>query len=597
MKRLIAWLLIFLSLVGFQTKNYAQKKSQKLKVEQIIFVGNHQFSDRQLLRTMITRPSTLFSKSYYFENIFEDDLKSLLSFYQRSGFLEATVVDKNVKINTSRKSVVIKIEIDEGKITTIEAIDIFGNNYFDETKLSGNTKLKENDPFKQEKIQQAKIALLTLYANEGFLDAVINPEIKSNLETHRAMVDFMIDEKVQYKIDKINIQGLVKTKTNIVKRELLFKSDQVVSYTSLLKTQRNLYLTGLFQSVFIRPQPAASGDSTAKDILIEIKENQSGEFNVAVGYGSVERLRGRIEIYNANLAGTARKIGLTTKISFVNRAVESSFSDPYMLGVRLRTDLNFKYDFIDEPSYDLNRIGGRITIGKSFFYNSNISLNYRHERTKLRAIKVVDIPEKLISNVRSLTLSTIYDGRDNMFNTNRGIYLEWSNELAGAFLSGSNTFVRTVFRAKFFKSLTKNAIIGTSFETGWMDVFGQSKDIPLYERFYAGGPNSMRGFKYRSIGPLDVNNVSLGGNFKIIWNVFEIRQVIYKMIGGVIFMDVGNVWRKSKHCNFADLRWSPGAGIRVNTPLGIMRIDYGFNIRPQKWEPSGMFYFNMGQVF
>ena len=133
--------------------------------------------------------------------------------------------------------------------------------------------------------------------------------------------------------------------------------------------------------------------------------------------------------------------------------------------------------------------------------------------------------------------------------------------------------------------------------TGWMDFFGTSKDIPLNERFYAGGPNSLRGFGYQLVGPLDKERDPIGGRLKVAWNVLEIRQSLYKMIGLAFFADVGNVWLGPKHFHFNDFRSCVGAGLRANTPIGIVRLDYGINLGPKEGEPQAKLYFNMGQAF
>ena len=164
-------------------------------------------------------------------------------------------------------------------------------------------------------------------------------------------------------------------------------------------------------------------------------------------------------------------------------------------------------------------------------------------------------------------------------------------------MSGTNSFVRSIGRFKYFKPIGRNYVLASAVEIAWMDVFACSKEIPLNERFYAGGPNSLRGFEYRSIGPLDINGVELGGFFKTIWNAFELRRSIYKMFGAAIFTDIGNVWENAIGFNWNDVRISPGIGLRVNTPIGIIRVDYGFNINKKSKEPNGMFYFNMGQAF
>jgi len=134
-------------------------------------------------------------------------------------------------------------------------------------------------------------------------------------------------------------------------------------------------------------------------------------------------------------------------------------------------------------------------------------------------------------------------------------------------------------------------------DIGWLDASGEGENIPLHERFYAGGPNSLRGFDYQSVGPLDANRIPLGGRLHVVWNVLEVRQSLYKMIGGVLFFEMGNVWKKPEYFTLNDFRLVAGFGIRVNTPIGLARLDYGININKRPEEASGKLYFSMGHIF
>ena len=130
-----------------------------------------------------------------------------------------------------------------------------------------------------------------------------------------------------------------------------------------------------------------------------------------------------------------------------------------------------------------------------------------------------------------------------------------------------------------------------------MEYLGASQDIPLNERFYAGGPSSLRGFKYHRVGPLSVNRVPLGGRFEILWNVIELRRAVYKIIGVGVFADVGNVWADAEAASLSTFRSCVGAGIRANTSIGILRLDYSINTDPFDWEPLGQLYFSIGHAF
>jgi outer membrane translocation and assembly module TamA len=140
-------------------------------------------------------------------------------------------------------------------------------------------------------------------------------------------------------------------------------------------------------------------------------------------------------------------------------------------------------------------------------------------------------------------------------------------------------------------------VIGSALELGWMESFGASDEIPLSERFYTGGPTSLRGFGYQMVGPRDANGEPLGGQLKLVWNLLELRRSIYRMVGGALFIEVGNVWSQPKQAQLSDLRVNLGTGLRVNSPLGILRLDYGINLDRRSDEPRTKLFFSMGQAF
>jgi outer membrane protein insertion porin family len=574
----------------------AAKDLEKLKVTSVVFQGNKAFSERSLKKVMLTRKTGFLRPSHYHPYIFEEDLLSLEEFYRQNGYLEVVLSDVRILTDSTKQTVDILIPITEGELTRVEDVALLGNTVFTDDALFEKVKISSGNPLKRLEIQNATLAILTLYSNNGYLEADVTPDVRIDGETHRALVDFLIQENNQFLVGQIRLEGSNKTKPEVVKRELLFHPGDIVRYSHLLQSQRNLYLTGLFESVFVRPQSPADEDSAKKDILVEVRERMAWELDAGVGYGSIEKARLTLGLSNMNLAGTARKVGLTGRISFVNRRAEISFTEPWTLGYRWRTDINLLTEYVEEPGFDLTRTGGRIEVGRSFSHRSSASLTYRQEQVNLRRIKVRPVPEKYKTNLRTLALSLVYDTRDNLFNSTRGLYLEWTNEMAGAFLQGTDTFVRSIGRAKYFQHLTGSTLLAHSLEVGWMDVFGSSHEIPLNERFFTGGPNSLRGFEYRLVGPLDENNYPLGGKFKTTLNL-EVRQSLYRWIGAVFFADMGNVWEDMEQARLDDIRLSPGFGLRVNTPLGIFRCDYGINVKPRMDEASGRVVFNMGQAF
>jgi len=589
-----AWLIVLVCAMSIAGR--AENKTRP-KVESITITGNHVFNEHRLKGVMVTRESGFLRTSRFYRSVFDDDLANLVDFYKQNGYLDAVVADTSVIMDTVSNSVNISIGIKEGEVTRVEGLAVFNNTVFSDSALLSKVDLHIGDDFKRSAVQNGMLAMLSMYAEDGYLDAAVTPDIKFNSETHLAMVDFTVTERNQAHIDSIVITGLVNTRRHVVTRELLFKKGEIVRYSRLLESQQRLYQTGLFESVFIRPVADSMGKSTGKYILVDLKEKLNSEFNIAVGYGSVDKVRGSAEILTHNLFGTGRQAGAGIDASFIQRAAHILYSEPRTFGTRWRTDLNLTYKFLNQPGYNLRSRGGRLVVGRNFHRHSTAQVELRYEYDVLTDVKVQTPISDSNVNLRSITFSFINDTRDDLFNPTKGMYISERNEFAGAFLKGSSNFSRVVFDVKYFYPWNRHTVLAFAFELGWMDNFGNSKEIPLSERFYAGGPNSVRGFGYQLLGPLDTDGDPIGGKFRLVWHVVELRRTIYKMFGAVVFVDAGNIWPAVRDFTFTDMRPASGGGLRVNSPLGILRLDLGVNLDKLPGESRMRLYFSMGQAF
>ena len=571
--------------------------SPKWAVRSITFEGNQAYEAKKLSSIMVTRRSRFLAPGSFHPTVLEDDLKSLVRFYRRQGYLQAEIAGYTVDRDSTTRKVAIDLRIAEGPLTRMEKVTVFGNRVFTDAELLERIGLRSGDPFKAKLLEDATTGVMTMYANQGYLDAEVRPDIQVNSETNLAIVDFLIEEGDRFRAAAVRIDTLMKTREQVVRREMELRPGDVIRYSDLLRSQRHLYMTGLFQSVFIRPVPPSGGDSAKKDILIEIKENQSIELATGVGYGTEERLRGSIEISNDNIAGSARKVGLLCEASLIRRSVETSFTEPRTFGSRVRTDLSMSYGYFDEPGYELERKAANVSLGRVLGERSRVSLGFEYSDDNLIHVDIIDVPEDLRAKLRSLSLALVYDTRNDLSNTTGGIYLGWTNDLTGAILGGTDSYARSSFQSRYFHRVTSTTVLASGLEVGWMDRLRGSEEVPLGERFYTGGANTVRGFRYQCVGPLDLGGKPVGGLFMSVINLVELRQDVYRMLGAVVFIDLGNVWSRIHAFHPRDFRPSAGIGLRLNTPIGILRGDFGINLDRRNGEPQTRFHFNVGQAF
>jgi len=594
MRRVLLILFISLSLPGL----ILSKNKNQYKIHKVEFTGNKTFGDAALHKVMISRPSRLFFPVIYNEDIFMDDLDGLKNFYQRRGFLKIDITDYSVIRDSVKMRADILLTLEEGERTVIDAITYLGNSSLPDSILGRVARIKANDPFDADVIEKAQLTFLRYYADRGYLEAEVKPLWSLDPKALHAILDFNIDEGQQYVVGEVRINGLDKTIPGVVIREVTLKPGEIVSYSKILKSQRNLYLTGLFESVFIDPEiNLASQDTAKQDLVIGLKENQAGAFNISFGYGSVEAFRVKSEFIQNNMKGTAKKIGLTGQISRIQRLIELSHTNPRIRDSYWRMDASLKYDLQFQPVYDLESYAWGLAVQRQLDQFISVTFSLRDEINQLSNVKLDSLTGEGTDDVHSLKLRLSRDTRNNLFNPRQGSLIEWENEVAGGPVTSSNSFYRSIFKYRWFKPILEKSVFGTSIEAGFVTSLAGNLTISLQERFYSGGPSSLRGYAYREVGPHDANNNARGGFYKLIWNVFEFRMPVYKDFSIAIFSDIGNVWWDYR--NISDGKWAVdyGVGFHYNTPIGVVRADIGFPVGNIPVNDRVRFNFSLGYAF
>ncbi len=593
-------LITFLLLIFFSASPIFGARRTEIKralvVKHVTLEGNKAFSDKLLQKLMATKPPSLFKKVYYKKSRLNSDLANIQAFYNQQGYLDVAITDTIVTVDTVHSTVNITLDINEGPLTRVGSIEIQGNTILSDSTLGKLIKLKRGGPLLSNEVQNAVFYMVSLYADSGYIYATITPQKQIDTTTHLAALSFKVNEGPRAAIANIDITGLQKTRRFVVTRELEFRKGEIINYSKLLDSQRRLYMSGLFRSVFIIPRPGPDNDSSHVIVMVRLNEKVSSAFKFSVGYGTIEKIMAGIEVSTINLAGTGEKIALRGNVDFINRGGELSFTEPWTFGFRLRTDLNLLYGFEEQPAFHLYTTGVSLAVGRSFSRFTNGSLTARYENSRLASVNIVEPPGAFRPKIRSLIADFKFDSRNDLFNATRGFYQDGNVELAGSLLGGNNSFTRTILTSKYFYPLSMGSVIATAYQVGWIAPFGPTKIVSINERFFTGGPNSLRGFGYQRVGPLGANGLPLGGNFMMIGNL-EIRRVIYTLVSGVVFVDVGNVWSRVKDFKINSLRVDVGTGFRVNTPIGLAGLDYGVNVKPRPGEPRGKLYLRMGQAF
>jgi len=598
MTRTIVYILAAMAVaVMFSVEPHCQEIPRSLKITSLGIDGNTAFIREQLLPLIATQQSGLFRTSYYDSTKLAEDADVLAVFYREMGYLDANVAVDRSDENISTGTVRIVFHIEEGTPTTIGTVDFSGNEAFTREELVAATGIAVGDIFRRNVVEEVESDVRRLYGTHGYSEADVTGRAEIDDVTDTAVLTFEINENLRFVIGDIRIVGLGKTHANVVMREIKFKEGDIVNEKSLLDAQRMIYTTGLFRSVYVHAADPESDRPGVKDVLIEVKERDTLYLVLSSGYDTVEEVRGKAELYTINLGGSGRRLGTSGRISFLGWSSAVSFTSPRMFGTKWQSDIRIERINRQEPSYDIRKRSGHLTIGRRLGDHSLVRSMYRIETARALNIELEDFPEATRNDVRSLSLSYTLDRRNNLFNANRGFYTEIGAEWGAYVTNTTVSFLKSTARVKYFLPLDKSTVLATSIDAGYIGTGVSLTNLPLDERFYTGGAQSIRGYDYLKVGPLDRKGKPTGGKIKIVWNVLEIRKTLYKSISGAVFYDVGNVWENPDFFDITSLQSGTGAGVRMSTPIGVLRLDYGVPLDGPFTAARANLYFSLGQAF
>ena len=578
----------FILVLGIREEPNAAEEG--IRIDEISIEGNEHIADGRLKGVMYTRESRWWNKARFSMDLFRDDLHSVTAYYNNHGYLDARVASWDTTHLESNR-LRITIRINEGPQSVIDSLKFSGNTILTDRDLQKMVTLARGDPFSQQKMIDSNWKIVNAYAERGFLDARVQPNIE--IAGIQVRLTYQINEGLPTYIDTFQIAGNQKTKDRVILRELEIQRGDLLTRSRLVQSRRNLYRTGLFNSVSIQ----VGGDTLQRKyrpVHLRVDEAKSGEFNFGIGYGSRELVRLSAEIRQGNLNGTGQQLGLRTKFSFREIEIEGAYSVPYFLLPGMELDNTIYYRQETEDIYVLNRVGGEIELGKRFTDISRISTTLKVENNYFATYDLRAVKDTIDSRLRTLRLTFTRDTRENLFNATTGSFFQWKAEMTGGFLAGTDRFIRSVIDYTRFLPATDWVHFAFQHKTGIIELYGNQTEIPVYERFYAGGDQSIRGFEDRAVSPR-IDGKSVGGQMISILRG-EARIPVYKDFHAALFLDTGNVWEQVEQFNTGDFRTGTGFGIRYNSPLGVIRADLGFKLFPEPNEDKYNIHLTVGQA-
>lgn len=589
------------------------QESARVRIKNIFVDGNKAFNDKKILKLMTTRRANFFNSGFYKKDVFDSDIEKILDFYRREGFMDIAV-DEEFKYDHTGKSMFVTLKINEGKKYIVGVIKISGNKVFPEFKLRSNLSMLPKSVFSQEALRADVVKLQEYYFHDGYISCRINADTVLNSSTADIDVIYNIEEGEIAYVERIEIRGNVKTRDNVVRRELRIYPGEKFDGDKLKRSKERLYNLGFFEEINYDVEPGSADNK--KNLLVTVKETKTGEFSFGGGYSSVDKVIGFVDITQKNfdilnwptLTGGGQELKLHTDFGTVRQDYVLSFTDPWIFGYAYL----FGFDLFQRShirstdigyGYDETRRGGDLRFGKELTEYNRADLTWMLESVEIGAVDSAasdDLKsEEGINQLNTLGLAFTHDTRDNVYNPAKGLLGVASVDYAGGLLGGDKNFLRfTLSSGVYFTSFGSN-VLELKGKIGTIDDFDTTHRVPIYERFFAGGGNTIRGYKERRVGPRDpITGDPIGGK-SLVLGTAEYTIPLVKVLKAAVFYDIGNVWPTVSEIGISDLKSGVGLGVRIKTPLGPVKLDYGYPLDSSSpgEEKSPRFHFSMSRGF
>lgn len=604
-------------------------------VNRIEFEGNVAISSSRLKQQMRTRePSffAIFRKPRLNPKVLERDVAHLEGYYHSIGYFEARVTLDRIVYSQDGRFADIFIAVQEGSPTTIRSVVFSENSLFDHKELRKGMLLKEGDAFNSSLLDTDIYTIKAKYFDRGYLGVAVVDSVR--IDEKSVDLSFRIEPGTQISVRRIDIMGNTAVADGVIRKEFTFKPGEVCRLSKLIETQRNLFETGLFSVVDLEPVNLDPLERTV-DITVRVRERKPAYVEVGFGVGNILGSRVLGEFGTRNLFGTGRTFRLKAEYAYdlfegdnvdfgklqlknTYYRYDAELHQRRVFGTKQLVSLATFYEkdaTVEE--IEVKTLGASISTTRRFSRATDLILGLSSERIRRQVFAVPE--ETSTSRIASAAIS--HDLRDFILNPRTGSYRLLRVEGAGGILGGDNHFYTISASWQRYYRLSSRTVLAWRVRTGYADAFGDSREtgVPIENRFFAGGGNSVRGYEENSLGPravtdVDPEPVPVGGRVLMLTNV-ELRYPIPLLsrinISGALFVDGGNVWtalKSVKPRNFRlytedeieqqDYRYSVGLGLRYNTPVGPIRVDFGIGVKDDDIaDENGRFHINLGQIF
>ncbi len=608
---------------------YRVTESGAVRVKEIVFEGNEAFSSRKLRSLLQTKKAWLLTPitgaGTLNKDVLRTDVERLTAWYYDNGFVTARIEEPRVERRGNGLVVVIKI--DEGEQFRIGAVEIEGEDIPEGlAQLPADMATRTGEVFSTSALRDDVQRLTEKLSEGGFAFANIEPATEVETVDKLVNITFQVERGAPVTVDRIEVTGNTKTRDFVIRREMRLQEQELFSATKLRKSREALQRVGFFQSVNVTTRKSPVADDRM-DVVVEVKEGQTGSFSAGAGFSSADNLLFNVRIQENNLFGRGQRLVANVDIGSIRRNVILSFTEPYFRGTPLTVGFDaFSWRLAFE---DFDRTGTGASIQATYPVTAfgwtslwgfpldevRVGADYRIEQAEIGDVggdAPVDIREAEGTNlISSITPRISRNTLNHFFDPTAGSAQDLSVEVAGL---GGTQFLKAEARSRWYYTFLRSKRFGDfTYSLGVLGGYGvgdqgvDGDELPLFERYFPGGINTIRGFEPRTLGPrqfrkntrgVPYTSAPVGGSSQLIVNnelIFPLVQGIG--LKGVVFFDAGNAYGGNQDDLINDARYAAGGGMRWLSPLGPLRVELGFPFNTKTGDQTQLLLFSFGGPF
>ncbi len=597
-------------------------EGEAASIKRINIVGNRVFDEDELLELFELGTKPFFSwfsdRDQYSKQRLAADLETLRSYYLDHGYINFTVNSTQVSITPDKRDVYITINVSEGEQYRIGEVTVSGDAIIPENEVRNLIEVEEGEIFSRTQVNQSSQAISKRLGDEGYAFANVNPIPDIDEKEQTVDLTFFVDPGKRVYVRRINITGNLKTRDEVLRRELRQLEGAPISTEKVERSRERIDRLGFFEQVNVET-PVVPGSPDQVDVNYKVAERATfGSLNLGIGYGESQGLLLTGSVVQRNFLGTGKRLAIEVNTSKVNTVYSFSHTDPYYTIDGISRTFRASYRETDAGEADISEYttdsyGAGVSFGVplSEFSAYRFGLDYRVTDMKLGNSPSTQIEDFCSENaeIDDCTFSTVTlspswtrDTRNKTVFPDRGALSTLSSEVAVPAGENSISFFKLQAKHQQYIPLTDWLTFKGEAEAGYGDAIGETSELPPFEHFYAGGSRTVRGYQANSLGPRDSNNDPLGGNARVLGNLELIfpspfaNQADSTRLSA--FVDAGNVYDTTdSDVDFGELRYSAGLSLVWLTPVGPMSFSLSQPLNDEADDETETFQFTLGTLY